>query len=297
MDRLGALILTLAAAAFAGSLMRFGAAPHLLAAARPETAADGVVMMGGFLTLGAMPSGGSETLPLSLLSLQMIQRSETIPWLLTMAVCMAIGIHVLRAVAAQWRAEQAAAARATRQAAFLRAGDVGPWPPAQIAALHARNTRFTEIAPLVIALLAGAVWPWLSLHSAAWGFAAAGVAMIAALSAAIRGQGEGTRIRHSAAVGLLAGWATAIAMSAFVGVLSAGSGVSDTLAALVALGLTGSIGTWVQWRLGRPIAYAMGLIWALVGVAILTMDDHAMVAMAAILAIAALAVTVVRGAS
>ncbi|WCR11472.1 hypothetical protein JHW45_03485 [Paracoccus stylophorae] len=145
---------------------------------------------------------------------------------------------------------------------------------------------------LSIALLAGAVGPWLlkPVPMAAAGLLLVGA--VAATGAAIRTTGQ-----RRGAIGFLAGWMTGVASAAVAAELGRYGGFSAGQTAVLAILPAAIIGMAVQVRLARSFAYSAALIWAFCALAITTMASAPATALAATLGIAAMTAVLIRAAS
>ncbi|MCQ0969062.1 hypothetical protein MLD63_01260 (plasmid) [Paracoccus sp. TK19116] len=170
-----------------------------------------------------------------------------------------------------------------------------PWarPPAA----KPEDLRPVELAPIAAALIAAALWPWVSMSQPLAGFVLTTAMMLAALTAVIRGQREGQRLRYHRSFAIFAGWATAVTYASFASLLTTDLGVTPGLAAVIAMVLCAGVGIIVQAQLGRATSFSIALIWALVGLSISAMASDPMVANAAVLGITAMIVMLVRAAS
>lgn len=154
------------------------------------------------------------------------------------------------------------------------------------------DRRERIVPPLLLALLAGAAWPWIIEIFHLAGAALAMGMMLAAILAALRARGS-----RRPAIGFLAGWSTGIAIAVAAGLIAAQLGLPVPEAAALAILPSALIGMVAQSRLGRSISYSVALIWAFCGVAATTMGSNPMLALAAILGIAALTSVLIRAAS
>ena len=155
----------------------------------------------------------------------------------------------------------------------------------------------TELAPIAAALMAGALWPWLTTSHPVMAFLLTIAMMLAALTALIRGQREGQKLRFHRSVAIFAGWATAVSYASFASILSVNLGMSPGFAATIAMVLCASVGMVVQAQIGHGTSYSIALIWALVGLAIAAMETQPNVAIAAVIGITAMIIMLVRAAS
>lgn len=216
-------------------------------------------------------------------------------WMLLVAVWLALIVHAITVLRLQVQVEH----RLPVDIGPLPQGraEAGPPSPQQLAEWHRLDNLPSEHAPLALALLAGAIWPWIiDTHQAA-GFIMAVAMLSLALAAAIRGQRDGGAIRRKQTVGLFAGWATAVTYGAFATLLHNHLGVPVVASIATAMLLCASAGVITQLRLGSVFSYSVAIIWSLVGLALITMSADATIAMVAIVAITAMAIVLVRVAS
>lgn len=145
---------------------------------------------------------------------------------------------------------------------------------------------------LTLALLAGAVWPWMVGRNLLAVVPGALFMVLATVVAAVRAQGS-----HRPAIGFLAGWTTAIAVAAIAALLAYRLSLSMTQTAVLAI-LPGVLaGIAGQDRIGQSVAYPAALIWAFCAMALTTMGSSPVVALAAIAGISAMALMLIRAAS
>ncbi|UFM66268.1 hypothetical protein LOS78_09995 [Paracoccus sp. MA] len=185
-----------------------------------------------------------------------------------------------------------AAARDAERA--LPPQSAGPPTPGHLLRLHERDDTLGEHAPLIVGLLAGAVWPWL-LDSHPLGAFLLSAAMLAGfLAAALRGIRIGGLVQHSSSLGFVAGWGLLVSFAVFTGLLSDRLDVPQEVAAVIAL-LIGSVAAVsVQLRLGRRIGFSIAVIWGLIGLAAGTVTTDAAIATMTVIAIAIIAVALVQ---
>lgn len=160
-------------------------------------------------------------------------------------------------------------------------------------ALRAR-VRFARPVPgaTLLGLTAGAIWPWFGTTRPEAGLAVAALAPVAIVGGMLyERRPPGTM---NWALGLIAGWLTVSGIGAAAALVFMRLDVESelvTLAALLALSL---IGAQVQLSLGRNVAYAIAIIWAMLGIAAASMSLSMTVSTACVLGIATMAVVVVR---
>lgn len=147
-------------------------------------------------------------------------------------------------------------------------------------------------APLSVALLSGAVWPWLQDASPLAGAGGALLMLGASLVAAIRAQGQ-----RRPGPGFMAGWSLTLSLGAIAMLISTPLGLSTAQTAVVAMLPSALLGMAAQGRLGRSIAFAVAVIWAFCAVAVTTMGTGSGVALAAIIGTSGMGVALVRAAT
>ncbi|MBO9454835.1 hypothetical protein J7376_03005 [Paracoccus sp. R12_1] len=145
---------------------------------------------------------------------------------------------------------------------------------------------------LALALIGGALWPWLDGQEPLIAAVCAILTAISATVASVRASNQ-----HRPAIGFLAGWSTGLAAASLAAVIAeqASLGISQT--AIVAILPAAIMGMAVQHRLGRSFSYSVALIWAFCGLAATTMGTAPMAALAAILGITAMTAALIRAAS
>lgn len=156
----------------------------------------------------------------------------------------------------------------------------------------AEAARLAVWPPLTLALVAGALWPWLAdISSLATGLAAL-VMVSAGLIAALRAGPQ-----HRPSVGFFAGWSTASGCAVLAGMATEplGMGLSET--AIIATLPAAALGMATQIRLGRSFAYSAAMVWTFSALAISTISVQPMTAIAAVLGISAMAAVLIRAAS
>lgn len=224
-----------------------------------------------------------------------LRPEDLLLWMLLIAVWLALSLHAITVLRHQLQVEhKLPAAMGNLPQSTL---ETGPPSPQQLAEWHRLDNLPSEHAPLALALLAGAIWPWIIDRHQAAGFIMAVAMLSLALAAAIRGQRDGGAIRRKQTVGLFTGWATAVTYAAFATLLHNHLGVPVVASIATAMLLCASAGVITQLRLGRVFSYSVAIIWSLAGLALITMSADATIAMVAILAIAAMAIVLVRVAS
>lgn len=146
--------------------------------------------------------------------------------------------------------------------------------------------------PLSLALVTGAIWPWLSGVSTTAALVGAALMLAASLTAAIRAKGQ-----RRPGPGFLAGWSLTLVTAALATLAALPFGLSTSQTAIVAILPGALIGMFAQEWIGRSIAFAGAMIWAFCAVAVTTMGSSPGVALAAILGISAMGVVLVRAAT
>lgn len=151
----------------------------------------------------------------------------------------------------------------------------------------------TEVWPLLsLALVAGAVWPWMMNSAAIPVISGAIFMMFATISVAARGRNS-----RRPALGFLAGWATAICIASVAAWIAHRLSLSVAQTASMAILPGALVGLAAQEWIGPSIAFPAALIWAFCAIAITTMSASPMIALAAIIAISATAIVLIRAAS
>lgn len=159
---------------------------------------------------------------------------------------------------------------------------------------HRAEGRLVQHAPLILGLLAGAVWPWLETSRPLAALVLAGIMAAGLVLAALAGVRQEGRLRKSTALCFAAGWATLAASAMLVSLLEHGLGVPPLLAACLGLSLAAILTVSVQLRLGRVISYSVAVIWGLIAIIAGAMLGNAGVATLAVLAIAVIAFGLVQ---
>lgn len=159
---------------------------------------------------------------------------------------------------------------------------------------HKRGAGGAEALPLTLGLLAGAAWPWLWPGQPFYAFLLSAAMLSGFLVAAMRDIRVGGHVRRSSSLGFVAGWGLLACLAVLTGVLRDRLGLPQEGAAIAAL-LIGSVAAvWVQLRLERRIGFSLALIWGLIGVAASTVTTDAAIATMTVIAIAIVAVALVR---
>lgn len=160
---------------------------------------------------------------------------------------------------------------------YLDPSDLGPNPAAPL---------------LSLALLGGAVWPWLAALNKPLATLGALLMMAAALSGAIRARGQ-----CRPAPAFLAGWSVALATATVATLIGGPLSLTTPQTAILAILPGAVIGMIGQERLGRSLGFSIAIIWAFCAVAISTMASHPGVALAAIIGISGMGLVLVRAAT
>lgn len=145
---------------------------------------------------------------------------------------------------------------------------------------------------LSLALLCGAIWPWMVDSDPVLVVLGALVMLVATVVAAIR-----TRGQKRPAIGFLAGWSTAICVAALAAWVATILNLSMPMAAALTILPGALIGMAAQDSIGQSIAYSAALIWAFFAIAMTTMGNSPITALAAIFGITAMAIVLIRAAS
>lgn len=300
MSRPTALSVILAVAIFIASGVGFALTPKPLpGVGQPVTAAASEMAALTSLSapgLATVPAPGDYGVDLASMFLR---PDDTLLWLLLVCVWGALSLHAWRVLGSARRERQAAtAAKASPPIpAATASGIAGPPTPEALARQIQRENTPAEHGALTLALIFGAVWPWVSRDYPLTGFMLAAAMFALSLTAALRGQQVGGVIRRLPTIGLFAGWATAVTYAAFATLVNGHLGIPPVAATAIAMLLCAGAGIVVQLRLGGSVSYSIAIIWSLVGLAIATMGSDPTIAMVAILGISAMAFVLVRAAS
>lgn len=271
---MGAPLLTLAALVFTASTVAYVAWPM---APAPQPSGTG---------------WNSEPRPVDLAWLFLNPRDPGMLALLA-TVWAALCYHLLRLWLEIRRLAQARQAAAVRGRA-LAPQRPGPPVPDDLLRQHGGDYSLTEHAPLIVALLAGAVGPWLLAPFPVSGFLLSAVTLAGTLAAALRGVRIGTVVKRSSTLGFIAGWALLVCLAVFAGLLQQRLGVPQTLAVGLAMLIGAVAAVSVQLRMPRRAGFSVALIWGLIGIAASTVTSNATIATATVVAIAIIAVALVR---
>lgn len=146
--------------------------------------------------------------------------------------------------------------------------------------------------PLSLALVGGAVWPWLVGVHKPLATLGALLMLTAALSGAIRARGQ-----HRPAPGFLAGWSLALGTATLATLIGAPLALTTPQTAILAILPGAMIGMVAQERLDGSLGFSLAMIWAFCAVAVTTMASSPGVALAAIIGISGMGVVLVRAAT
>ena len=225
----------------------------------------------------------------------LLDPSRTATWALLGLACLGLLIYVFSLVRGYLQGQLA-----RRSAPHLPASrDLlpavsGPPTADSMARMFRGDDSFSEHGPLIIGLLAGAIWPWLGLSHLAAGFVLALIMAAGVLTSAMSGRRIGGHITQSRAMGFFAGWVTLVACTALAGLLQRLEVMNPSLAAALALICCAVLGVGIQLRIGGQVAYGLAIIWGLIAVAAATLTADAAIATVAALCIAIVAIGLVR---
>ena len=271
MQRFSAIFASLAVMLFVISGLLFAVSPPSQPMALPMTAASTQLAAMTSLVMPGLTDAPA-TGALDLYSL-FLRPDNLVLWGLLLAVWIALAAHALRVLHHQRLTEH------------------------DSVALHRLDNAPSEHAPLALALIIGAIWPWIIREHPGPGFVMAVAMLSLALTSAIRGQRDGSLIRRAQSVGMFAGWATAVTYAAFASLLNNHLGIPAVAATVAAMLMCAAAGVIIQLRLGGTFICSVAIIWSLVGLALATMSADATIAMVAIIGISAMAIVLVRAAS
>lgn len=233
---------------------------------------------------------------------------------LLVVVSLAFGTSVLAGVGAQLTGVSQFASSDTRLLPMMLTPSRGALGLLLIAvlgavALHAGRAMFdsgangADLAPMTVALAAGAALPIAWQQGAVSGFAAALVMMLGAMIAMVRGylqRANGTGRLHVIrlnTVGLFAGWALIAGFAGFSDLLTVHLDLMQDLAVIVALVLAVGTAMAVQSHIGGAPSFSVAVIWALLGLAAAGLQTGSVLAPVAVLGIAAMTLVLVRAAT
>lgn len=268
MKRAGAIFLTMATLVFIASMFAYGVQPLLGAPAiKPLVVSD---------------TAFATHVDVTALFLRPVGPALSGLMALTWA---ALGYHAVLRVQEARRLHAAEIAPQNAGGRRLALNMAGPPSPGQILRTHRDDNSLREHGPLLVALIVGAMWPWLLRALPLTAFLLAVAMLIGFLSAALRGVRRGDRIERSTFLSFAAGWATMVTFAMFVSLLQQRLGASLFLSAAVGMALAAVAVVCVQLRLGRTVSFSVAVIWGLIGVAAGTVAVNAGLATLAVLAI------------
>ncbi len=151
-----------------------------------------------------------------------------------------------------------------------------------------------EHAPLILGLLAGALWPWLLGGWPLTAFLLSALMLACFLAAALRGVREGGQVQRSSSLGFVAGWGLLVCFAAFTALLRDRLGLPQEVAAVIAMLIGAVAAVSVQLRMPKRIGFSVALIWGLIGIAASTVTTDTAIATVTVIAIAIIAVALVR---
>lgn len=185
----------------------------------------------------------------------------------------------LRHLARLWRT----APRATN----IETG-AGAFPP-----MPRRDGAHATELSLILALMLGAIWPWLGTAHPAIAFLLSLAMLVCFLGAAFQGR-DRPRGEASSTLGFVTGWALLACLSLFAATIERLASVPQTAAAVLVVLIAALVAIGLQLRLGRRIGLSLAVLWGLIGIAAGTVTQDVAVATAAVLGIAIIAVGLVR---
>lgn len=245
----------------------------------------------GVMTARLPPSDLAE---INLMVLLVKPPGETGSSLLLLA-CLGMVVYVISLVRGYLRGQLALRLSFSRPAvADLPPAVSGP-PSADSMARRFRNDdSFSEHSPLILGLLAGAIWPWVSLTYPVLGAFLAVVMAAGILASTLSGRRIGGQISQSRAMGFFAGWVTLSVCAAVAGMLEQMLHLNPMLAIALALISCALLGVSMQLRLGRPMSYGLAIIAGMITMTMATLSADAAIATVAALCIAIVALALVR---
>ncbi|MBK4214662.1 hypothetical protein JJJ17_01840 [Paracoccus caeni] len=149
-----------------------------------------------------------------------------------------------------------------------------------------------ELLPLCVALIVGAIWPWIYRTNVPVAVLGAILMVTSALAAAMRDAST-----RRPAVGFFAGWSTGLGLVTATALIAGRLELTIVQAAIAVILLGAAIGIVAQYRLDHRVSYSVAVIWVFCGLAVATMGGSMAVALAAILAISGMSVMLIRAAS
>ncbi|MDO5528179.1 MAG: hypothetical protein Q4F71_02145 [Paracoccus sp. (in: a-proteobacteria)] len=194
-----------------------------------------------------------------------VQPRDTGMWILLIAVWLAVTLHTLEVLHNDYRRRE-----------------ISP----------------SDHFPLIFALLAGAVWPWLLASFPALAVIGAVAMLVGVITIAIRGEARQAerrevRIYNSPMIAVFGAWATLVALSAFgTALIDVGAPAVGTASFVLLLAC--AAGATIQLQAQRGGAYTITLIFAFLSLAAAVLDTNPIVSMAAVMAIAAMTFVLVQ---
>lgn len=212
-------------------------------------------------------------------------------WLLLVACWVALARHL--SYVFETRQRICAARRGMHRTAECLSETQLPPSPHRLLRVHRHDLALQEHLPIITALSAGAIWPWLMKSAPLTGLALIGVMLIAALIAVIRGQRDGGRIARRSGAGLFGGWACLTAMLMLAAYAADRFGVALNITQAFAIGMIIVIAMIIQLRVHGSISFSVAIIWGLIGIAAITMPTSPSVATLAVVGIAGITLVLV----
>lgn len=155
-------------------------------------------------------------------------------------------------------------------------------------------THRSEILPMVVSLLAGALWPWLAEDHPQISFLICITMLVAAIAALMSRNPSPVARRGLPLLGFYAGWATVSTFGAFAALIVLDLGMAEWLAIFTTIAMLCIAAASVQIALPRVPTYTVAIIWALAGAASGMMADNIPAVLGAVMGIAALSIVLVR---
>lgn len=168
---------------------------------------------------------------------------------------------------------------------------IGPW---RRSIPRERGQPQLEHGLLIIGLVAGAVWPWLLADQPGGAFLLGALMLAGVLGEAMEAAQGTRRLPPSNSLSFAAGWSTLAGSALLATLLQAQFGTSERIAAVLGIIIAALVAVSVQLRLGHTIAYGIAVIWGMIGLAAGAVATQASLSMMAVLAIAIIAVAMVR---
>lgn len=146
--------------------------------------------------------------------------------------------------------------------------------------------------PFTLALMVGAVWPWLVGFHKPLATLGALLMLTAALCGAIR-----ARSQRRSVTAFFAGWSIALGSATLATLIGAPLALTTPQTAILAILPGAVIGMVAQERLDGALGFSVAMIWAFCAIALSTMGSSPGVALAAIIGISGMGVVLVRAAT